>query len=145
MSGDTKGAVQLTLRLEGLCIFAAAMLANSKLGFSWDIFALFFFAPDISLIGYLAGPRIGAITYNSGHSYIGVIVCLVAGYFLPAPTLSFAGIIWCAHIGFDRALGFGLKYPAEFGFTHLGLIGRSAQSMPNPSFNLDAVLPRTNR
>ncbi len=145
MSGDTKGIVRLILRLEGVCILATAMLAYSKLGFGWGTFALFFLTPDISLVGYLVGPGVGAIAYNATHSYIGAIVCLVAGFLLSAPMLSCAGIIWCAHIGFDRALGYGLKYSDGFGFTHLGFIGHIVQSAPNPSFDLDAILTRTDR
>jgi hypothetical protein len=30
-----------------------------------------------------------------------------------------------AHIGIDRALGYGLKYSTGFGFTHLGRIGKT--------------------
>lgn len=130
MSGETTGIVRLTLRLEGLCVLVAALLAYSKLGFGWGTFALFF-TPDISFLGYLAGPRIGAATYNAAHSYIGAITCVVEGYLLAAPVLSCAGIIWCAHIGFDRALGYGLKYSTGFGFTHLGIIGRFAKSAPH--------------
>ncbi|MGZ8983465.1 MAG: DUF4260 domain-containing protein [Methylotenera sp.] len=133
MSGETTGVVRLILRLEGLCILAAAMLAYSKLGFSWGTFALFFLTPDISFLGYLAGSRVGAVTYNAAHSYIGAITCLVAGFFLSVPALLCASIIWCAHIGFDRVLGYGLKYSAGFGFTHLGIIGRFAKSAPNPA------------
>lgn len=128
MSGETSGVVRLTLRVEGLCVFVAAMLAYSRLGNGWGTFALFFLTPDISFLGYLAGPRVGAVTYNTAHSYIGAIACLMAGFLLPAPALSCAGVIWCAHIGFDRALGYGLKYSAGFGFTHLGLIGRFGKS-----------------
>lgn len=127
MSGETKGAVRLTLRLEGLCVLLAALLAYAKLDFSWGMFAMFFLAPDLSFLGYLAGSRFGAITYNAAHSYIGAITCLIVGVLLTAPILSCAGIIWCAHIGFDRALGYGLKYSAGFGFTHLGIIGRFAK------------------
>jgi Cu(I)/Ag(I) efflux system membrane protein CusA/SilA len=87
MSGKTTGVVCLTLRLEGLCIFMAAMLAYSKFGFGWGTFALFFLIPDISFLGYLAGPRFGAITYNAAHSYIGAIACLVAGFLLSVPAL----------------------------------------------------------
>lgn len=124
MSGETKGAVRSILRLEGLCVLIAALLAYSKLGFGWGTFAIFFLTPDISFLGYLAGPRIGAVSYNIAHSYIGAITCLVAGFLLPEPILLCAGVIWSAHVGFDRALGYGLKYSAGFGFTHLGLIGR---------------------
>lgn len=84
-------------------------------------------APDLSFLGYLAGPRMGALTYNAAHAYIGGIICIAAGFLLPATAFLGAGVIWCAHIGFDRALGYGLKYPAGFGFTHLGVIGRIAR------------------
>lgn len=124
MSGATVGAVRIVLRLEGLCVLIAASVAYSKFGLGWGTFALYFLTPDLSFLGYLAGPRVGAVAYNSAHSYIGAIACLVAGFLLPSPTILCAGIIWCAHIGFDRALGYGLKYSAGFGFTHLGRIGR---------------------
>ncbi|MBT9540249.1 DUF4260 domain-containing protein [Thiobacillus sp.] len=124
MPGATTGGVRVVLRLEGLCVLIAASVGYSKFGLGWGAFALFFFTPDLSFLGYLAGPKVGAVSYNLAHSYIGAVACLVAGSVLPAPTLLCAGIIWCAHIGFDRALGYGLKYEEGFGFTHLGRIGR---------------------
>lgn len=126
MVGSTVGSVRIVLRLEGLCVLLAASVAYSKFGLGWGTFALYFLAPDLSFLGYLAGPKVGAITYNSAHSYVGAIGCLVTGLLLPAPTVLCAGIIWCAHIGFDRALGYGLKYSSGFGFTHLGRIGRNS-------------------
>lgn len=143
MPGETTGAVRLMLRLEGLCVLLAAVLAYSTLGFGWGTFALFFLTPDISFLGYLAGPRVGAVTYNAAHSYIGAVACLIAGFLLPAPALSCAGVIWCAHIGLDRALGYGLKYPPGFGFTHLGTIGRFSRPVPNPAF--ERLAPETSR
>lgn len=137
MSGATRGAVRIVLRLEGLCVLIAAALAYSKFGLGWGSFALYFFAPDISFLGYLAGPRRGAICYNLAHSYSGAVVCLALGLVTPAPAVLGAGIIWCAHIGFDRALGYGLKYSEGFGFTHLGRIGRLVRS--DPAFNPDAA------
>lgn len=71
MSGATTGGVRLVLRLEGLCVLIAASLAYSKLGFGWGTFALFFFAPDLSFLGYLVNRKIGAFSYNSAHSYVG--------------------------------------------------------------------------
>ena len=127
LSGETTGAVRLILRLEGLCVLIASAMAYAKFGLGWGTFALFFLTPDISFLGHLAGPRAGAIAYNTAHSYCGAIACLVAGFLLPSPSLLAAGMIWCAHIGFDRMLGYGLKYSAGFGFTHLGLIGRHAK------------------
>ena len=128
MSGDTTGAVRLTLRLEGLLVLVASVIAYAKLGFGWGAFALFFFIPDLSLLGYLAGAKIGAVMYNIAHAYVGAMACLMAGLLWSAPSLLCAGIIWCAHIGFDRALGYGLKYSNGFAYTHLGRIGRFAKN-----------------
>lgn len=139
MSGATVGAVRLVLRLEGLAVLIAAAVAYSRFGLGWGTFALYFLAPDVSFLGYLAGPRIGAVSYNAAHSYIGAVACLVAGLVLSAPALLCAGIIWCAHIGFDRALGYGLKYSEGFGFTHLGRIGRFSGLASNPAVNADAA------
>lgn len=126
MTGETTGAVRVVLRLEGLLVMIAAMLAYDKFGAGWSTFAWFFLTPDLSFLGYVAGARVGAIAYNSAHSYIGAIVCLIASQLLAMPLLLTVGIIWCAHIGFDRMLGYGLKYSTGFKFTHLGRIGRSA-------------------
>jgi len=73
------------------------------------LFALFFLAPDLSFSGYLAGLKFGSIVYNAAHSYIGVIVCLVAGALLSSPVGLTTGIIWGAHIGFDRFLATDLN------------------------------------
>jgi hypothetical protein len=115
----------LVLRFEGLFIFAFSVLAYARLGAGWGVFALLFLAPDLSFLGYLAGPRVGASSYNSAHSLVGVLVALSAGIVLSASVLSMAGTIWAAHIGLDRALGYGLKYTQGFSSTHLGLIGRA--------------------
>lgn len=125
MVGATSGGVRVLLRLEGLCVLAFSLLAYGKFGDGWSIFALFFLAPDLSFLGYLAGPKFGAASYNSAHSYIGALAVLAGGILLSMPLAVTAGLIWSAHIGFDRALGYGLKYSAGFGFTHLGFSGRT--------------------
>ena len=124
-SADVSGGVRWLLRLEGLAVAAAAAIMYDKSGFGWGTFALFFLAPDISFLGYLAGNRFGAIAYNAAHSYLGALACFATGLVLASPALEVAGLIWCAHIGFDRAMGYGLKYAAGFNFTHLGRIGRN--------------------
>ncbi|WCM93748.1 DUF4260 domain-containing protein [Acidovorax sp. NCPPB 2350] len=124
MASAVSGGVRVLLRIEGLCILAVSVLAYAKLGGGWGSFALFFFAPDFSFAGYLAGSRVGAISYNFAHSLAGALVLLASGVLLSAPVAVTAGIIWAAHIGFDRALGYGLKYSKGFHFTHLGVIGR---------------------
>lgn len=125
MTGATSGGVRVLIRVEGLCVLIVSLLAYAKFGGGWGTFALLFFVPDLSLLGYLAGPRVGAASYNFMHSFIGALAILAAGVLLSAPAAVTAGIIWMAHIGFDRALGYGLKYSAGFGFTHLGFIGRA--------------------
>ena len=123
-SAEASGGVRWLLRLEGLAVAAAAAIMYEKSGFGWGLFALFFLAPDISFLGYLAGNRIGAIAYNAAHSYLGALACFSVGLLLVSPALEVAGLIWCAHIGVDRALGYGLKYATGFTHTHLGRIGR---------------------
>jgi hypothetical protein len=139
MTGATKGGVRLILRLEGLCVLIAASLAYSRCGFGWGTFAIFFLVPDISFLGYLADPKIGAISYNTAHSYVGAIACVVASLVFSIPVFLCAGIIWCAHIGFDRTLGYGLKYSEGFGFTHLCRIGRTAVVLQNVEANTDSA------
>jgi hypothetical protein len=113
------------LRLEGLVALVLATYLYANEGGSWLLFGALFFVPDISFAGYFAGPRVGAMVYNVAHSYVGPIVLaaalLLAGR--PGPLLA---LVWGAHVGFDRALGYGLKYPTAFHDTHLGRIGQSA-------------------
>lgn len=117
--------ITVLLRAEGLIVLLVSLLAYSEFGIGWGLFALCFLLPDLALFGYLAGPRTGALLYNSTHSYIGPLLCVAAGLSFAPPWMLSAGIIWSAHIGFDRALGYGLKFGKGFRHTHLGLIGRS--------------------
>lgn len=123
-AAGASGGVRLLLRLEGLAAFLVAVALYRQTEYGWGVFALAFLAPDVSLLGYLAGRRVGAIAYNAAHSYLGPAVVLTTSTYLASPALFAAGLLWCAHIGLDRALGFGLKYAAGFGHTHLGGIGR---------------------
>ena len=90
--------------------------------------AVLILAPDLSMLGYLAGPRIGAAAYNAVHAYVGPVILLSVAVALAAPVGITIALIWIAHLGIDRALGFGLKYGAGFAFTHLGRVGPRAQS-----------------
>jgi len=112
------------LRLEELLLFGLALFLFSKLDYGWGTYALLFFAPDLSMLGYLANPRIGAWTYNLVH-HKGLSVALyILGYLLSIPWLIFAGTLLLGHSSLDRVLGYGLKYPDAFQNTHLGWIGR---------------------
>jgi hypothetical protein len=122
-AGAAQSSVRRWLRLEGLMAFLLATYLYDQAGGSWLAFLLLFLVPDVSFAGYLAGPRVGAVVYNVAHSYVGplalVAILLMSGLELPLT------LVWVAHIGFDRALGYGLKYPSAFGDTHLGRIGRA--------------------
>lgn len=116
------GAVRGWLRLEGLAVLILATAVFAHGGHSWPLYAILFLVPDLSFLGYLAGPRTGARAYNAAHSYVGPIA--VALIFAATGRPPVIACIWAAHIGFDRMLGYGLKYPSAFQHTHLGRIGR---------------------
>jgi hypothetical protein len=125
-TGTVTGGLRTMLRLEGLTLFAGMTLLYAVWGGSWWVYFVVFLAPDLSFAAYLAGPKVGAIVYNAAHSYMAPMALMTTGFGMNSPlTLSIA-MIWLAHIGIDRALGYGLKYSAGFGFTHLGRIGRDA-------------------
>jgi hypothetical protein len=110
------------LHLEGLVVFAAALAGYRELGGSWLKFIVLFFVPDIFMVGYFFGTRIGAAVYNLGHTYAAPFLFWLAGYLLNFSPLYPISVIWVAHIGFDRLLGYGLKYPTAFKDTHLGKV-----------------------
>lgn len=116
--------VQGFLRLEGLALLMAATIAYHALDGSWWFYALLFFAPDVAFLGYLAGPRFGAVCYNLLHSTIGPLLLAVAAWWLgggiPQGVMMLVAAIWIAHVGFDRMLGYGLKFTSGFKDTHLG-------------------------
>lgn len=120
--GVTGGPLVL-LRAEGVAVFILSILWYAHLGVSWWRFAALLLAPDVSIAGYWLGPRWGAVCYNLAHSYIGPL--LLAGFAIVnsrAELFPYV-VIWNAHIGMDRALGYGLKYSAGFKKTHLGWQG----------------------
>jgi ABC-type phosphate/phosphonate transport system permease subunit len=117
------------LLISGVFVLLSASLNFEVLRlFEWRfaafLFALLFLLPDLSMLGYLAGPRIGARVYNVAHSYLVPLGIGALGLLVALPFALPLALIWAAHIAFDRALGFGLKYEAGFGFTHLGRVGR---------------------
>ena len=107
------------LKMEDAVILFAALAAYSHFHFSWLFFAILFLAPDLSMFGYMAGPRVGAATYNLFHTLTPPLVLSVVGRSRHFPHLFALAIIWVAHIAMDRVLGYGLKYPTFFKDTHL--------------------------
>jgi hypothetical protein len=125
--GAVTGGLRTMLRLEGLGLFLGMTLLYGVWDGSWWIYAILFLAPDLSFVGYLGGPRTGAAVYNAAHSYMLPMALMTTGFVTASPLLLSIAIIWLAHIGFDRALGYGLKYASGFGVTHLGRIGKPSE------------------
>jgi hypothetical protein len=112
---------RLLLRVEGFLVLVGSVVAYSQTGHGWGLFILAFFLPDLGLLGYLKGHGLGAWLYNFSHS---TILPLIWGLWLwhlgPLDQSAvWMPVLWLAHIGWDRMLGFGLQYPADFKITHL--------------------------
>lgn len=123
--GFPPSSVTRQLRIEGLVGFVAAVTAYWFLGGNWWLFALLLLAPDLSFLGLYAGEKAGAKIYNLAHTYTVPALLGAIGWFGDIHWLIEIGLIWAAHIGMDRALGYGLKYPGFDHHTHLGLIGKA--------------------
>lgn len=116
--------MQNLLRIEELALAALAVFLFRGLGYAWWWMAVLILAPDVSMIGYAAGPRVGAFVYNLVHHKATAVAAYIAGYFAEIPALQLAGVVLLAHSSADRVLGYGLKYSDSFKHTHLGTIGR---------------------
>lgn len=116
----------ILLRIEGAMVAALTITAYSLFGLSWWLFVVLFLVPDISMLAYLKGPKIGAICYNAVHLYALPIILLAAGWWSGSKLVLSIGLIWVFHIAIDRALGYGLKFYSAFQDTHLGRIGKNA-------------------
>lgn len=107
------------LHLEGASILVLTLYFYYAGHYRWWLFALLFLSPDLFMLGYLKDARWGSAAYNLVHTLVGPILLLAAALLIPAaPCIPYA-LIWLAHIGFDRMLGYGLKYPTFFKDTHL--------------------------
>lgn len=109
----------LLLKIEEAVLLVATILLYRHLHFSWLLFALIFLAPDLFMLGFLSGPRLGAALYNLGHTLFIPLALFIAAYCTHRSLLVAISIIWISHIAADRLLGYGLKYPTQFKDTHL--------------------------
>lgn len=107
------------LRIEGAVLLLLSVLLYTLNGESWLLFVLLFLAPDLSMLGYVAGPRTGAVSYNLFHTYVLPGLVAAVGLLAGSPLVVSLALVWFAHIGFDRMVGYGLKYPPGFFDTHL--------------------------
>lgn len=112
------------IKTEELALLLVGVFLVDMGNHSWKWFAICFFLPDISMLGYLGGNRVGAVLYNIFHYRFFAVILYLTGVFMGYNWLSFAGLILFCHIAFDRMLGYGLKYSTGFKNTHLGKIGK---------------------
>jgi Domain of unknown function (DUF4260) len=117
-------AVDLILRAESVALFVAGVVLWLALNGSPLWLLPLLLAPDLSMLGYLGGPRLGAVTYNAAHNLVIALALLGVGWYAAIAPLALAGALFLAHVGMDRTLGYGLKLPTDFRDTHLGRIGR---------------------
>lgn len=128
--GHATGKVRQLLRVEALAVLIASTVVFFHLGGRLWVFAVLFFAPDLSFAGYAVSKKVGAVCYNAIHSYALHAALAVAGVLTGHPVLWQIALIFAAHAGFDRSLGYGLKYAAGFHHTHLGRIGKRTGDHP---------------
>jgi phosphotransferase system glucose/maltose/N-acetylglucosamine-specific IIC component len=110
----------MMLRIEGATLLVAGAMLYWMTGGSWWLFALLLFTPDVSMLGYLFGPGIGAVVYNVFHAYPLPVALAIFALLVGVPLVLSVALVWLVHIGLDRLLGYGLKYPDGFKNTHLG-------------------------
>ena len=107
------------LHLEGVALAAAALVLYFDADYGWLALVLLVLAPDLSMLAYLGGPRLGALGYDAVHTLVGPITIGGIGVLADVGTAIQIALIWLVHIGADRAIGYGLKYPSRFKDTHL--------------------------
>ena len=110
---------RILLHLEGAAVAIAAVALYFHAGSPWWLLVVLALAPDLSMIGYAAGPTVGAVAYDAAHTYTLPIALATLGVIAGTETAVEVGLIWLIHIGVDRGLGYGLKYPGGFKETHL--------------------------
>ncbi len=107
------------LHAEGVAVAVAAIALYFHEGYPWWLLVVLLLAPDLSMLGFVAGPAVGAATYNAAHTTVLPIALAAIGVLVGTGIAVQIGLIWLTHIGIDRAIGYGLKYPSGFKDTHL--------------------------
>lgn len=112
------------IKLEEIAMLVISIYALSELHVDWWCYLLLLFGPDVSMLGYAAGNRAGAATYNLFHHKGIAVAAFAAGWLMPDQWIQITGIILFGHSSMDRFFGYGLKTEQGFQYTHLGIIGK---------------------
>jgi hypothetical protein len=110
---------RLLLRVEGFALAAAGLTVYFHFDYGWALLVVLALAPDLSMLAYLVDTRVGATAYNLAHTEVLPALLVVVGVLADEDVLVQLALIWLVHIGVDRTLGYGLKYPTRFDDTHL--------------------------
>ena len=119
MAMNVRHSVRFMLQVEGAVIAAAACWLTLQAGPPIWVWVAVLIAPDLSMAAYWLGPRFGAVIYNLAHTIIWPILLIIYGFVIFYDLVIAVGALWAMHIGIDRAVGLGLKYPTGFRHTHL--------------------------
>jgi hypothetical protein len=130
--GTVLGAPRLWLRLEAAALLTGALIAYSTTGQHWWLVPVVVLLPDLAMMGYLGGTRIGAFLYNLAHATPVPALIIGLGWWQHRPLVLGLAFVWLAHIAFDRVLGYGLKYSDHFQHTHLGMLGGAGRKTKQP-------------
>jgi uncharacterized protein DUF4260 len=122
--GIVVGTPRRWLRVEGATLVAGSLIAFSTTDQAWWLVLLTLLLPDLTMLGYLGGTRLGASLYNLGHSTPIPAAIVGIAWWQHTSLVVALGLVWLAHIGLDRLIGYGLKYGDHFQHTHLGRLGR---------------------
>ena len=128
--GVVIGTPRRLLRFEGAVLSVGALVAYSTTDRAWWLVPLTLLVPDLTMIGYLGGSRLGAYLYNLGHTTPLPAAVVAIGWWQDKSLIGALGLVWLAHIGLDRLLGYGLKYGDHFQHTHLGRLGKRPRAAP---------------
>lgn len=109
----------LLLRLESAAILIGAIALYADAGWSWLVFVGLLIAPDISLLALAVNDRLGAVLYDVVHNYSLPVALGVVSLLADASLGVQIATVWIAHIGMDRLIGYGLRYPSNSKETHL--------------------------
>jgi hypothetical protein len=124
VDGMVVGTPRRWRRVEAGTLLAGSLIAYSTTDQAWWLVPLTLLVPDLTMIGYVGGTRLGSYLYNLGHSTPIPAAIVGVGWWQDKSLIAALGLVWLAHIGLDRLIGYGLKYDDHFHHTHLGRLGR---------------------
>jgi hypothetical protein len=116
--------MKTVIKLEELGLFLLGIYLFDQMQYAWWWFLVLILVPDLSMIGYIFGNKIGALSYNIAHHRGISVVLYLVGIYCSLTSIQLLGVILFAHSAMDRMFGYGLKYETGFKFTHLGEIGK---------------------